>query len=58
MTLGLEKPTSAEWDARQRGDRVCAIIGCGVRLSRYNPGDVCGVHTPKDYRDQANVVTL
>ena len=50
MTLGLGKLTSAERDARQRGDRVCAIIGCGVRLSRYNPGDVCGVHTPKDYR--------
>ncbi len=27
-------------------DRVCAARGCGTRLSIYNGGDYCWVHTP------------
>jgi hypothetical protein len=30
--------------------RQCAMLGCPVKLSRYNPGEFCGIHTPPDYR--------
>jgi hypothetical protein len=33
-----------------REGRQCRLLGCGVRLSRYNAGEYCGVHTPPDYR--------
>jgi hypothetical protein len=26
-------------------DRVCAALGCDVRLSRYNPDAHCWIHT-------------
>jgi hypothetical protein len=33
--------------ARQYGeDRVCALAGCSVRLSRYNKHEVCSAHLP------------
>ena len=50
MIPGAARPTAKEQRARQRENRTCAVLSCGVRLSRYNPGDLCGVHTPKDYR--------
>lgn len=25
-------------------DRVCRVVVCTVRLSRYNPEEYCGVH--------------
>jgi hypothetical protein len=50
MIPGRKRPSAAEQQARQRKNRTCAVLGCGVRLSRYNPGDLCGVHTSKDYR--------
>jgi hypothetical protein len=30
--------------------RECRVEGCSTRLSRYNPGDVCSIHTQPDYR--------
>ncbi len=29
-------------------DRVCRAPGCEVRLSRYNPDRVCGIHIQED----------
>ena len=26
--------------------RVCVAPDCDTNLSRYNPGDLCGVHAP------------
>lgn len=25
-------------------DRTCAVSGCGIRLSRYNPAEKCSRH--------------
>ncbi len=50
MIPSPKQVTAKERRARERENRTCAVLGCGVRLSRYNPGDLCGVHTPKDYR--------
>ena len=27
------------------GERVCASVGCGTKLSRYNKTAVCSIHT-------------
>lgn len=29
--------------------RVCSVDGCATVLSRYNRGDLCGVHAPVTY---------
>ena len=28
------------------GARICVAPDCSTKLSRYNPGDLCGVHAP------------
>jgi hypothetical protein len=27
-----------------RRGRICAVLGCSTRLSRYNPGSRCSIH--------------
>ena len=42
-TIRPERPKDRVGDALRR---VCAAPDCYTNLSRYNPGDLCGVHAP------------
>jgi len=43
-TIRLEPPKDRGGDGTLR--RVCVAPDCHTNLSRYNPGDLCGVHAP------------
>ena len=38
------------------GDRTCATVGCGTKLSRYNLGTYCSRHEGKAAVKHANEV--
>jgi hypothetical protein len=45
----LEEERRRAADRRDQ-PRECRVLGCGTRLSRYNPGERCSIHTEPDYR--------
>ncbi|HEX6231106.1 MAG TPA: hypothetical protein VF029_05295 [Actinomycetota bacterium] len=48
------RPDGAKAPRQFSADRTCCYPDCRVRLSRYNPGEFCGIHAPLDLRIPAN----
>lgn len=48
------RPDGAKAPRQFSAGRTCRYPECRVRLSRYNPGEFCGVHAPRDLRIPAS----
>ena len=46
MTVSQAERKARRREEEHRGaKRLCAVVGCGAYLSRYNEGIFCGIHS-------------